>query len=407
MSIYLTILLFLLVPQKNYFITFSGYIFIVAIYVMLYVIRFKKSPFILRKSLYVFFALLIMLFCFTLLRFYSYQSAQSGLKDFIDLVRFLPLFIILLILPKEYNIKKMYSAFLLFFIIDLSVSLLQFFKIQLFGIRDFIFNLYNLEPLAVWIYSYPIVRTPGIFPGFGEHGTFLGLFLFFTTYIYSITSKKIYILYIFIALMLQFITQSRSALFGLFLSFFIISILQYIYAKFLDKMKILFFGMSLLILLILIIGINKDELFYIYSIYEDGFQSSSLTARQDYWNYFISFLANNPLLIIIGAGREIVGSANSVYDNDMVFMFVTYGAIFSILFYSVFLRIIFLMLLRRTSIEHLLVVRSVLFLLISGYGLITYTQPINLIILMIFYLHFLDTNKRNMLEQHKLYEELK
>jgi hypothetical protein len=374
---------FLLIPQKNYYFTILSYIFLSFLFFIIFSVKRTKT-FFYSRDLFYFILLFYILFIFTTIRYFLCGVYWFGIKEYIDLGRFLPFFLCFLIFYGRVNDKIIFYSFSFVGFLDFLITFSQFFKIN-FWLVSFAFKIYNLDGIYYWLFESPIVRAPGIFPGYGEHGLFLVFSLVYFIYYFKKYKNKLSLLLILFSFISILMNQSRTIFIALLLSFIIFLLLEFFKEKkFYIKAKYFFFIIFMITLVYLSYFYIKVNFPYLFSFFDEGIEAGSFIERKEIWKYFLSHFSSNSLFVLIGVGRELVGDQHSVYDNDFIFNFATYGIFGTLMLYLFYFKI-FINAMKKKNIISSVIVYLVLFLSISSLGYLTFIQPHAIIMFMSIY----------------------
>ena len=190
-------------------------------------------------------------------------------------------------------------------------------------LNSFIFNFYTADSQRI-LYTYDSIRSTGLSSGVGQQGI-ISLISF--VYFGEIAKKRrLKYIAMMIAFLTLFFSQSKTAI--VFGSIYIILTYRknlavlatllltafYLIYRYYDFLKILF-----------------REIY----LFLTGVGFSSFKGRISNWETFLLPMVDNPISFVFGIGRgyfEVKGQDSSVFDSDIVYVFVNFGLIGFILF---------------------------------------------------------------------------
>lgn len=282
------------------------------------------------------------------LLYYEYGS----IWDLSEFFRFTPMLFMLLShkqISRKINIDTYVKATSAYIVIDFIYTLCQYWRYEnnFTEVLSFIFHAENhAKMLEIWSF----VRPYGFSPNPGEHGMILlhglSVLLGYMLFNRTETKKKIGI-YITINVIALLIVQSKTVLVALApLVFFTIYTL-FLSNRFSIK-KLLFTSFVLFLSVTKLQDLPKDDSFnHIHSIAymlnsDISFEKSlpsSLIVRIEFWKEYAQELSHYELLSVTGIGKTMFSKSDlgSVFDNDIMLMYVSYGLIFTFFVYSVFI----------------------------------------------------------------------
>lgn len=378
------IVIFLLIPQVDYFLAYSGYTLLAFFSVVCN--NEKKlispsNPFV--KWLLLAFAILFLSICIrTILSFNSQRF-----EDLYDFIRFVPLLYPFLLFStlrsREQILCCLKWGIGVFFLLNAVMALAQFHQVS-FLFRVEIERIYNLPNIGYWVYGDGASRAPGLFPGFGEHGLFLGsCLILLLTLSGGVMNRGFSLFFGALTAILILYTQSRTIVIALVISaacYLLVSSAKGLFSAKRKANSIL--GSVFLAIAVIVFGPWStiiSHFTYLGAIIEDGLSSSSFLARQQIWFGLIGEYSENLDYLVIGFGKGAFSEV-SVFDSDPVFFLVTFGLLFFLFVYISIAIIIVRTIGVRNSIERSLFF-AVVFYLIAGLGLSSLTQPHVLFIL--------------------------
>lgn len=372
------LLLLLLLPSKSFYVFFPLAWLCLTIYL--------RGKIILGKEVCLSVLVIGMLIVFSLIRMLYFQT--SLYPDLKEISKFLsiPLFLMLGNNMKERFYKDFFYASLLFSIINLGVVFLQYTQLSS-GISEYLFSIFNLEGTRDLVFPKSIIhlRAIGLSPGPGEQGTLNGVLLLYFLFMKLYKKEKYSFLGIFCTVLQVLLCQSRTALVGLGVSLFFILLINSFKEKRIIRnisIKLLFIAA---LLIFLFLHLFSSYFLYFNLLFEQGTNLSSFEGRKDIWIFLLSVIENNWMLLPIGYGRSAFPE-QSVFDNEYIYFFVIQGVIISVIFYfSVFYFILKTMINWRSVIWVKKYICSILIMgLVSGFGLLFFTEPKISIVVLLF-----------------------
>ena len=315
------ILLCLLVPQKSLVIQ----VFLTTLLLLIFSFNARSQ----LRFFWGFSVALGALFCVGVaVRFFAFD--QRIFRDLLELGRFFPLFILLLTADywSKFNLLDLKKALMVFISINFIVCLLQVLDVNL----SWLYDLYNSEfhlQNALGISS----RALGLAPGPGQNAS-----ISFAVYV--------------VMLSLFFIEKDgeKSALYGTILSLLCIILSQsqtgFIATLGVSVVALSIFSFKLagrkkrLAQLTLLLGvfssgyllyILQTRFSYLASLFTQGLKRSSFVRREEKWQLLMEKSFEQPIQMGFGWGKEYFGESSGAMDNEWLYIFLVYGAVFFLL----------------------------------------------------------------------------
>jgi len=306
--------------------------------------------------------LILLLFLFILVSsvFRSVYLQTFNFRDYMELFRYVPLVLFLLV-SKKYKIEYEVLCKILFVYtaIDFSVSLFQTSGV---GFIDTVSNIYASDfhmENSLGISS----RAIGLSRGPGDHGAIMAVMLtfFFSNIFYKY--NKFNILGCCIACLTILLSQSQTSFVAMVFVTAVILFYYLIFGRKLQRVK----AQKITILLVLcsalfVIYFFKD-LKYLYTLVELGTDRNSFQIRLEKMDFVHTEIAKNPELFLIGFGKDYWGDFSSAMDNEYLYIYSVYGLV-------VFLFAVFVALLQLTKgllVDSSLLNKGVYFVIIAGF----------------------------------------
>lgn len=275
----------------------------------------------------------------------SLAFADFALRDYIEVIRFIPL-LLLLISGIHFSFHSLKKVFFIYVSIDLFVSMAQFLSL---GFGDIFTSIYG-SSFHVDASLGISLRALGLSSGPGQHGAIMSFFFIFYLYdfLYGRSMRIVTILGLVFSLLAILLSQSQSSLIGIVVS----SLLMIGYTLFNGegnekKNSILAFallitgGMTFLYVFL-------DELRYLYTLVELGLERNSFQrrlAKSDMvWDMALSF----PSLLLLGFGKDYFGTLSTAMDNEYLYVLFIYGFLAG----AVFLALAFFFVLKVLFFKH-------------------------------------------------------
>ena len=261
-------------------------------------------------------------------------------RNFTEVFRFLPLFIIVLLYEKieiEFKIIIMIVGF--YTIVNLTVNILQFAH---FSAINFVGDIYSSD-IQVEKSLGVANRALGLSSGPGSNGAISVVLsiIFLVNYFYGKEYRKYSIFLYFSSFLSVLLSQSQTGFVAIsFISFLILTdfILKNINKK--KIYRIFPFLISFILALFYLLAIYWDKLKYLLTLFEMGTNRSSYEARENKVSYIFDIINQNQFFLWIGHGKDYIPFATGM-DNEYVFSLAIYGILGSMfllimMFYMIF-----------------------------------------------------------------------
>lgn len=313
-----------------------------------------------------------------------------------ELFRYIPLFFFLLTY-KKYKIEYIPLCRILFVYagIDFFVSILQTLNV---GVVNFISRLYASD-LHIQNSLGLSLRAIGLSRGPGDHGAIMVvLFVFFFSncfYKYS----KLNLWGCLLTLITILLSQSQTSFIAMMFAIFVILFYYFLLGRKNQKYKSIKLGVLLTVCGVFFVNYFFKNLRYLYTLIERGTDRSSFQLRLEKTDFIISEIKKDPILSIIGFGKDYWGELSSAMDNEYLYIFAVYGLVIFIL--AIFFVILHLY--RGFFLQSVFINKGLYFVIVAGlviaYPTSFFTEP-RIIILLVF-LSLLTENNFFVNPKHK------
>jgi len=334
--------------------------------------------------------LLLLLFILITSIFRTFYLSEVNIRDYMEIFRYLPLFLLMLlrnklIIPYE----KLCLILCLYTGLDALISILQTTSLSTVSA---ISRTYASE----FHYQYSLIagnRAIGLNRGPGDHGAlmvFLSVFFFSNLFYQPNRYIKIGIALSSVAIL---VSQSQTSFIAL--SFSVVLILLYFLAVGNRSQKKLAKKTSLYVSICGLVFFTYFfvDLRYLYSLVEQGTNRNSFLVRIEKSEFVHQEIVNDPILFIVGFGKDYWGSFSASMDNEYLYIYSVYGVI---VFMAAVLVVLFRMVQGFVYNLKKSYNRSLLFVTIAGlivaYPTAYFTEPRIIILLFIVNLSIVQRN---------------
>lgn len=267
---------------------------------------------------------------------------SDPVRNFTEIVRFLPSFILIFSLrnaPIYLVIQAIKNVFFIYSFLCLSVSLLQVNSAESISI---ITDLYSADvhiKKSLDIAS----RALGFSLGPGQNGVMMALIFSFSLAQITIENRKIKsLLTMIFSFSVVILSQSQTALIvslGIF-SYYILFSLFVLKGQY--RAQAMRYFLFLLPVAFFSVLYFKDNLKYLFTLFDDGFDRSSYRIRVNRTDYLFDIITDNPLTLLFGHGKDFFGRLSGAMDNEYIFHLGVYGLFSTVMILCVYLYFIFL-----------------------------------------------------------------
>lgn len=301
-----------------------------ALIIVLAFLTFFLAKFEVKRTIYLTFFVCLVGLIFISSSFSSIYFGSNFFRNITEVVRFLPVIIIL----AGYrffviSFLRVYSILVLYVILASLVNIFQFLN---FRFVNKISEIYN-DPDHIQNSLEIANRSLGLSGGPGPNGIiFVVLFIFFLTTLLSNRYKFVSLTMMLLSLISIFCSQSQTAFvaLGLVVLFILGAWLPKNYNK-----KYFYQNFSILLITLscsfIYFSDEIQNLKYLNTLFDQGLERSSYQNREVKFNETISVVENNYFFSLIGHGKDYIPNSAAL-DNEYLFVFSVYGLLGLILF---------------------------------------------------------------------------
>ena len=301
-------------------------------------------------------------------------------RDYIEIFRFIPLLLLLLIQKAiKFDRANLEKIFFWYVSIDFVISIAQFLRFDFINIITSLYAAGHHAEKSLLISS----RALGLSSGPGQHGSLITfLFVFFLAGIFFKRSRY-NVIGVIIASICILLSQSQTAFIAMVGSSISI-LLYYIFSgKVSQKLKALRLWLVMTIASASLIGYFFQELRYLASLVEQGTDRSSFQIRLEKAQFVYDGINKVPELLITGYGKDYWGSFSAAMDNEYLYVLAVYG----IVILCISIAIVFVYLFRGFLLRSAKEDKSIYFIILTGlviaYPTAFFTDP-RIILLLLF-----------------------
>lgn len=337
MYTYVLVLLTVFFPTK-YFIEYH----IVILFTLVIYFIFNKTKFRVDNSVFIriiFFLILWVAIDSILVSIYFLNDAYRNLSE---VIRFLPLLILLMSFKSSPIDKQCVINSLFFYVfVVFVVCSLQFNRISLI---EPITNIYG-DPKQIEGSLNISQRALGLSNGPGSNAAVLVvIYSYFLALFFSVEDKKNKLLSIISLSLSSFsilLSQSQSGFLALCLVtvYAVIFNLIFPYDK-KSRKRSLFLFVFILVAIIPIVAKYWDELRYLLSLFDVGLERNSYQRREEKVLSTVELITSSPILFfVIGYGKDYIPDSTAL-DNEYLFLLSVYGVVIFLCIMCFYLMII-------------------------------------------------------------------
>lgn len=369
---YLLLFLILFFPLK----LFLPYHFIIAFAAIIVIVVRRKIQ--LDTSAAAIGAFIIFLLLTSIFR--SLYLNINNPRDYIEIFRFIPLLLLLLIQKAiKFERADLEKIFFWYVLIDFVISIAQFLRFDFINIITSLYAAGHHAEKSLLISS----RALGLSSGPGQHGSLIAfLFVFFLSGIFFRKSRY-NVIGVIISSICILLSQSQTAFIAMVGSSVAI-LLYYIFSgKLSQKLKALRLLLVMTVASASLIGYFFQELRYLASLVEQGTDRNSFQVRLEKAQYVYDGINKAPELLITGYGKDYWGSFSAAMDNEYLYFLAVYGIVILVISIAIVLVCLFRGFLLRSAKED----KSIYFIILTGlviaYPTAFFTDP-RIILLLLF-----------------------
>jgi len=324
---YLIVIICLFLPNKSYEI----YHVVLTAPIAFYLLLNRK----IHVNIYVIFILagIGLLWLFALMRGIYFDS--YALRDYLEIARFVPLLLLILINP-SFDPKKLTVIFFTYVSFDFLISISQFFMIDALGFfTNFYGSAYHLDT-SLFLNN----RATGLSTGPGQHGTIMTLFYvyFLFLYLFNLRMGKLAAFGAVLSIGSILLSQSQTS----FIASLLISGWMAVYTlwngSYKSKLKSVRLGVVGVLLGTGIFVAFFQQLRYLFSLFTLGLERNSFQRRLGKVDVVKDAVYQYPEMVGTGFGNSFFGNFARAMDNEYMYIFSVYGAIIGgTMFFFVFL----------------------------------------------------------------------
>ena len=339
-----------------------------------------------RRILLIFLVTLSFIVLQLLFRYLIVGFKYFDFRDFIEYARIIILFLGISVFIKINLSQKLFVKIIRIYVfLDFIVSLGQFFN-YFPSFINFITNFYANE---VQIEDSLVLssRTLGLFPNPSAHGIFILILtsILIADYFWS-RNKSIFssLVFILISLFIIVITQSQTALIGLFWLIILTLISNILYKSSVNSKAQNYFWFIIVPIVFVVFFNYVDQLKYLVTLFEFGLGRNSYVERVNKTSMLFNLSLDNPLGFFTGFGKNYFGDYSKNMDNEILYILLVWGLPFFILF-SVFICFILITYFKRKNFKKLIYLLPILVGIPIAWPSSYYLDLKNMLILIIAY----------------------
>lgn len=379
---YLILLFCLFFPLKHFEVFHVLLILLLAFYLIL------EKKFIANSFLKFLLGVVVFIWVSNFIR--SLALSSFGLRDYIEVIRFIPL-LLLLAAGIRFDFKRLQILFFSYVTIDLLISFSQFLDLGFGGIFTAIYGSEFHAGSSLGISS----RALGLSSGPGQHGAIMALFYVFFLYsfLYKTEKKLMNILGLTFSIVAILLSQSQTSFIAIIVSSCFIIFYTIIRGNGREKKK------SFLVFGCLLLGgmtffyVFLDELRYLYTLIELGAERNSFQRRLGKSDFIWDLASSSPGFLLIGYGKDFFGTLSRAMDNEYLYVFFIYGFIvgFALLIMG-FIFMVKVLIFKNKYPQHYLLITFIMVVgLIIAFPTSFFTEP--RIIILLAALFLMEENK--------------
>ena len=281
---------------------------------------------------------LFIVYYFITSSFRFFSTLEPNIRDFFDIVRFIPL--LYLMLKKNYfkdlSYDSIVKACFIYLIIDGTVTFLQFFGSDYLNIVNIVNSLYTSDGFFESLDMIRDRRSPGICAQIGQHGAIMmSITVIMLSAIMNKCNLKLMSTVGFVlSLSIIVVNQSRTSFIAVVVAISLLAIYYLLFGRY-DKKLVIVLIASIVGLVGVLIFINYEDMpfkvGYLYKLSNRNNTLGSLGVRLNKWDQYPNMVEERIWWAGVGWGKDYFGNLSASFDNDFVHIFFVYGPVILIL----------------------------------------------------------------------------
>lgn len=317
------LVLLLIIPIKSLFVFYALSFFLIFIFTFNERLTWNSPSKILA---------LIITYFFFMTSFRFLTTFEPIVRDYLEVLRFLPLLYLLLMLNYFKNIcyDDILRACFVYLLIDGGVTLLQFFNFNFLGIVDIVHTLYTSDGFFTSDDMNVTNRSPGISAEIGAHGAILMsmTFIMLSGIMTKCHYKWLPYVGFILSWMLLVLTQSRTSFVATGLILFFALLLYLLFGYFKHRRNVVVISSSLIFVSMIIFINYYDSLQtigYLMKLADSENNQGATVGRFAKWAWYFAAAEERPMWLLTGWGKDFFGAKSGSFDSDYLYFFFVYG----------------------------------------------------------------------------------